>query len=270
MAKNPVFNSKNFKSQLQTQPPAGYGTTQQGYGQPMSPEQLQDMYNAPAATAAQTGRVTYSDVINKTLISLALVLAGAVLGWNVTGLLLIGIVAGVVLGLVNSFKKKPSPPLILAYSFSQGVVLGAISGILEYYYPGIAIQAVVATLSVFAGVLALFKSGKIRTSPKLTKIFYAAMLGYLLFSLVNFGLVLFGATDSMFGLRSGWLGLAIGLFAVALASYSLVMDFEDIARAVNTGAPKIVAWIGAFGLTVTLVWLYIEIIRIIAILRGSD
>ncbi len=269
MAKNPVFNSKNFKAQLQTQPTPGYGAPQQ-YGQPMSADQLQDMYNAPAATPAQTGRVTYSDVINKTLISLGLVLAGAVIGWNIPGLILIGIIAGVVLGLVNSFKKKPSPPLILAYSLSQGVVLGAISGILEAYYPGIAVQAVVATLSVFAGVLALFKSGKVRTSPRLNKIFYAAMLGYLLFSLVNFGMMLFGVTDSMFGMRSGIFGLVIGLIAVALASYSLVMDFEDIATAVNTGAPKIVAWISAFGLTVTLVWLYIEIIRIIAILRGDD
>ena len=269
MANNPVFKSKNFKSQLQTQPPAGYGAPQQ-YGQPMSPEQLQEMYNAPAATAVQTGRVTYSDVINKTLISLALVLAGAVVGWNIPGLILIGLIAGVVLGLVNSFKKQPSPPLILAYSLSQGVVLGSFSGVLESYYPGIAIQAVIATLSVFTGVLVLFRSGKVRTSPRMTKIFYAAMLGYLLFSLVNFGMMLFGATDSMFGMRSGILGLVIGLLAVAMASYSLVMDFEDIATAVNTGAPKIVAWISAFGLTVTLVWLYIEIIRIIAILRGND
>lgn len=262
MASNPIFNSKNFQAQAQ-------GNVQTSVASP-SAEQLNDMFNQPAATPTQTGRVTYNDVINKTAVSLLLVLAGATVGWQFPVLMLPAIVVGVVLGLVNSFRKSPSPILILSYSAVQGVFLGGFSGVLEARYPGIAMQAVLATLCVFAGVLALFRSGKFRTSPKMNKIFFAAMLGYALFSLVNFGLMLFGATDGMFGLRQGAFGVIIGLLAVALASYSLVMDFEDITAAVRNGAPKQVAWISAFGLTVTLIWLYIEILRIIAILRGDD
>lgn len=262
MASNPIFSSKNFKSQAQ-------GNVQTGPATP-SAGQLQDMYNQPAATPAQTGRVTYNDVINKTAISLALVVVGATIGWQMPMLMLPAILVALVLGLFNSFKKKPSPPLILGYAVAKGVFLGGISGVLEARFPGIAIQAVLATLCVFAAVLMLFRSGKVRTSPKLNRIFFVALLGYALFSLVNLGLMLFGAIDGMFGMRSGVLGIVIGLIAVGLASYSLVMDFEDIAMAVRNGAPKQVSWIAAFGLTVTLVWLYIELLRIIAILRGSD
>ena len=96
------------------------------------------------------------------------------------------------------------------------------------------------------------------------------MVGYALSSLVNLFLMLFGVTDSMFGLRAGWMGVAIGLVAVFLAAFSLVMDFTAIEQGVRAGAPKKYSWSAAFGLTVTLVWLYVEILRILAILRGND
>jgi uncharacterized YccA/Bax inhibitor family protein len=146
--------------------------------------------------------------------------------------------------------------------------LGGISGIFETMYPGIAVQAVIGTLAVFGSVLVLFRSGKLRASARATKIFMVALMAYAVFALVNLGAVLlFGfniRTDSPLG---PWLGLLIGAVAILLASYSFVLDFDNIKRGVEAGVPQKLAWSAAFGLTVTLVWLYIEILRILAIIR---
>ncbi|GAA1116481.1 Bax inhibitor-1/YccA family protein [Citricoccus alkalitolerans] len=299
---NPVFNSKNFQEQMHSgdgrggaatqQAPGWYqggsrgqapqGQAQQGYfgqqgqkapqGQQYTPEQLEQMYAQPAAGPADTGRMSYNDVIAKTVITLLLVVAGAAVGWNMPALMLPGAIVGLVLGLVNAFKREPSPVLILLYAAAQGLFLGGISGVFEQMWPGIAVQAVLATLCVFAVTLALFASGKWRVSKKSVKIFMVAMIGYALFSVVNLFLMLFGVTDAMFGLRGEFplLGLGIGLLAVFLAAFSLIMDFTAITQGVQAGAPQKYSWSAAFGLTVTLVWLYVEILRILAILRGSD
>ena len=135
-----------------------------------------------------------------------------------------------------------------------------------------------ATCMMFAVTLLLFRSGKVRTSPKMTKIFLIAMVGYLVFSLVNVGIMIFGSgeiANSAWGLRSGVtvmgipLGVIIGALAVLLAAYSLVMDFELIKNGVQNRVPEEWAWSAAFGLMVTLIWLYVEILRILAILRGN-
>ena len=123
--------------------------------------------------------------------------------------------------------------------------------------------------------LALFASGKIRASKKATKIFLIAMVGYLVFSLVNFGLMLFGATDDPWGLRGADifgipLGLIIGVFVVIMAAYSLVLDFDFIQQGVRNRAPKKYGWTGAFGIMVTVIWLYLEILRMLAIMQSSD
>ncbi len=296
---NPVMKSRNFQQQMGGgQQPGWYGGgqqtqnpyTQQGqgqgqpYGQPYQDQyaatqyaqqqgrgqQLEDMYNAPAANAGDTGRMSYNDIIGKTGMCLVLVVVGAVVGWMFPGIGLVGAIVGLVLGLVNAFKREPSAPLILAYAGAQGLFLGALSMMMEFQFSGIVVQAVLATLSVFAVVLALYSSGKFRPTPKMTKIFMIAMLGYLVFSLVNLVVSLLGVTDGMFGLRSGAFGLIIGAIAVLLASYSLVMDFEMAEQGVRNGAPQKYSWTVAFGLTVTLIWLYVEILRIIAILRGND
>lgn len=241
---------------------------QAGWATPTAPTaaDLDAMYGAPTATTADTGRLTYDDVVMKTGLTFAVLLGGAAVGWFVPGLMMIGLIVGLVLGLVNAFKRNPSPVLILAYAGFEGLFIGGISGVFESAYNGIVAQAVLGTLSVFAAVLFGYRSGKLRTSPKLNKIFFIAMIGYLLFSVINMGVVLFGGGN----LRGGVLGLVIGAFAVLLASYSLVMDFEQIEKAVKSGAPAKFAWTFAFGLIVTLVWLYIEILRILSILRGSD
>ncbi|NUL44049.1 Bax inhibitor-1/YccA family protein [Cellulosimicrobium funkei] len=294
---NPVFNSKNFQEQMHAgdgrggaatqQAPGWYqggsrGQAPQGYfgqqgqqapqGQQHTPEQLEQMYAQPAAGPADTGRMSYNDVIAKTVITLLLVVAGAAVGWNMPALMLPGAIVGLVLGLVNAFKREPSPVLILIYAAAEGLFLGGLSGVFEQMWPGIAVQAVLATLCVFAVTLALFASGKWRVSKKSVKIFMAAMIGYALFSVVNLFLMLFGVTDAMFGLRGEFplLGLGIGLLAVFLAAFSLIMDFTAITQGVKAGAPQKYSWSAAFGLTVTLVWLYVEILRILAILRGND
>jgi uncharacterized YccA/Bax inhibitor family protein len=298
---NPIFNGKSFRGATQAPPvpqapygQAPYGQApygqqpygqapyaRQGYGQqPMTNEQLQQMYNQPAAGPADTGRMTFDDVIVKTALCLGAVIVGAAVtltvGLGLASLLMIvGALGGFVLALVNTFKKQPSPALILAYAGLEGLFLGGLTRILDTQYPGVGLQAVVGTLSVFAVTLVLFKSGKVRATPKAMRFFMIAIAGYALFSLVNLIMMLTGVTQEPFGLRSVEifgipLGVFIGLLAIGLAAFSLIMDFTSIEAGVRSGAPQRFSWTAAFGLTVTLVWLYVEIIRLLAILRGDD
>jgi len=242
--------------------------------QPISLEQLDEMYGRPAATPSDTGRMSYNDTIMKTLITFGVLLAGALVGWVLPGLAIIGAIVGFVLALVNIFKKTPSRGLILSYAAAQGLFVGGISAIFNTMWDGIVTQAVFGTLAVVGVTLFLFLNGTLRSSPRLTKMFIVGMVGYAAFSLVNFGLMIFGVTDSMFGLRSVTfmgipLGLLLGVVIVLLAVYSLVLDFESVKNGVERGAPVIYGWQAAFGIVVTVVWLYVEILRILAILRGD-
>lgn len=274
---NPVFNN----SAIFGEPKRGRTTTIQGnpYGAAqhgatgqagVSTAQLEQMYGAPPATTRETGRLTYDDVIVKTAGLLGILVVTGALTWIFApGLVFIGLIVGLVLGLINAFKKNPSPPLIIAYAAAQGVFLGGISFFFEGQWQGVVLQAVLATAATFAACLVLFRSGKIRVTPKFTRWLLVAMGGYLLFSLINLGLIMFGVLDG-WGARQGPFGILIGLFAVGLASASLIVDFDAIKRGVEGGAPAKFAWSAAFGLVVTLVWLYLEFLRLLAILRGSD
>jgi len=236
------------------------------------------MYQAPSATTADTKRLTYDDVIIKTGGLLALLVVVAAATWNFApNLWPIGMIAGLVLGLVNAFKKKPSPALIIAYTVAEGVFLGGISiafasiavGSSGAPLSGIVLQAVVATLATFAAALFLFKSGKVRVTPKFTRWLLIAMVGYLVFSLVNVVLTWTGVLDG-WGMRGGALGIIVGLVAVGLAAASLIVDFDSIKRGVEQGVPAQFAWTAAFGLIVTLVWLYLEFLRLLAIFQSGD
>jgi uncharacterized YccA/Bax inhibitor family protein len=181
-----------------------------------------------------------------------------------------------VLALVNTFKKQPSPALILAYAGLEGLFLGGLTRILDGMFPGVGLQAVIGTLSVFAVTLVLFKSGKVRATPKAMRFFMIALIGYAVFALVNMVMMMTGAVQEPFGLRTSFeifgipLGVFIGILAIGLAAFSLIMDFTSIEAGVSSGAPERFAWTAAFGLTVTLVWLYVEIIRLLSILRGEE
>lgn len=229
---------------------------------------LEDLYASPSASPVQTGRMTYDDVVIRTGGLLAVVVAAAAVSWVLlpAALAIPFAIVGFVLGLVNAFKREPSPALIVTYGVAQGVFLGAISKLFEAYYPGIAVQAVLATLATFAVMLGLYKSRVIRVTPKFTKIMLGAILGYAVFCLINLVLNLTGVAD----VRSGFLGLLIGAVGAVLAAFSLALDFDFVERGVQNGIPQRYAWTAAFGLVVTLIWLYIEFLRILAILRGDD
>jgi uncharacterized YccA/Bax inhibitor family protein len=237
---------------------------------------LDALFHGRSAGAAETGRMTYEDTVLKTVLLFAVLLAGAAVSWFVPALTIVGAIVGLVLGLVNSFKRKPSPALIVLYAAAQGVFLGGISRIFETMFGGVVIQAVIATLGVFGVMLALFASGKVRASSRLTKIFLGAMIGYLVYSLVNVGLMAFGgvSSDLAFGLNSQTvmgvpIGLIVGILAVLMGAYSLVLDFEFIKNGVENRAPRVYGWSGAFGLMVTLIWLYVEFLRLFAILQRN-
>src|SRR6478735_8518134 len=291
---NPVFNNsavfgdpKNQRGGTATRGPAygtppaqgqnpAYGTPPQAgqwgqYGaQAADAATLNQMYDAPSATTADTKRLTYDDVIMKTGGLLALLVVVGAATWTLAPAIWpIGAIAGLVLGLVNAFKRNPSPLLITLYTVAQGVFLGGISAYYESFYQGVVPSAVVATVATFAAALFLFRSGKVRVTPKFTRWLLIAMVGYLAFSLVNVVLLMFGALDG-WGLRGGTLGIVISLVAVGLAAASLIVDFDSIKRGVEGGVPAKFAWSAAFGLLVTLIWLYLEFLRLFAILQSSD
>ncbi|MBF4591810.1 Bax inhibitor-1/YccA family membrane protein [Curtobacterium sp. VKM Ac-1395] len=273
---SPAFNDagRNAWSAGSQQQNRWGATPQQSAG--MTPEQLQYMYDRPAANTVDTDRMSYEDTIVKTLMAFGVLVVGAVAGWNLPPIVWIaGAVIGFVLALVNTFKKKPSAGLVLAYAFFEGLFVGGISGYYNSAFEGIVTQAIFGTLGVFFVTLLLFRSGKVRATPKATKFFLIAMVGYMAFSLVNIVLSLTGVTNSAFGLLGVTffgipLGVLIGIFVVVMAAYSLILDFDQIQTGVQRGAPRIYGWTAAFGLIVTLVWLYLEILRILAIIASSS
>jgi uncharacterized YccA/Bax inhibitor family protein len=239
---------------------------------------LEQAYDMPAATPGQTGRMTVEDTIIKTILAFAVLIGGAYIGWTFASfpVMIVGLVGGLVLGLVNTFKKVPSPALIIAYAALEGLFVGAISMVFNSMWDGIVTQAVIGTLGVIGVTLFLFLSGRFRSSARMTKVVTVAMVGYLVYQVVNVILMATGVTgDAQFGLSSANimgipLGLIIGVVVVFLAAYSLVLDFESIKLGAERGVPAVYAWQGAFGILVTVVWLYLEILRMIAIFRGND
>ena len=224
--------------------------------------------------------MTYEDTVAKSFISFLVLLVGAAAGWILTsmnpaagsGLMIFAGIGAFVLAMVNIFKKEPSPALILAYAALEGALLGGISLVFDAQWSGIVAQAVIATVVVVGVTLALFATGKIRASARATKIFFIAIISYLIFSVVSMLMQAFGATNGTFGLNSVEifgvpLGLIIGPLVILLAAYSLVLDFDMVQRGVANKAPAKFAWTGAFSIMVTVVWLYMQILQFLAIAR---
>ncbi|HEY0259539.1 MAG TPA: Bax inhibitor-1/YccA family protein [Lacisediminihabitans sp.] len=241
---------------------------------PVTPtaEQLTELYSRPSATPVETDRMSYEDTVVKIVVTFVFLLIGAGVGWFVPALAVPAALVGFGLALVNIFKRKPSPALVLSYSAVEGVFVGGITVFFESRFPGIAVQAVIGTLAVVGVTLALFASGKVRASRKATKVFLIAMVGYAVFSIINVILIATGVNRDAFGLSSATifgipLGLLIGVVVIIMAAYSLVLDFDSIKTGVQRGAPRAYAWTAAFGIMVTVVWLYLEILRMLAILR---
>lgn len=261
---SPAFSARASKAAELVKPELNGG---------MTAAQLTELYSQPSATAAQTDRMSYEDVMIKIVSSFAVLLVGAAVGWFVPVLALPAAIVGFVLALVNIFKKKPSPALVLSYAAVEGVFVGGITMFFETIYPNIAVQAVIGTLVVVGVTLALFTSGKIRASKKATKVFMIAMIGYLVFSVLNVILMATGVNTDAFGLRSAPifgipLGVILGVLVIVMAAYSLVLDFDMIQTGVKRGAPRVYGWTAAFGIMITIVWLYLEILRLLARLRS--
>ena len=273
---------QNAYGQPQYGQQAQYGQQPYGqqYGQPQYGQQAQygqpygeADYGVAAPTYSEPipagERLTMNDVMVKTGINLGLVAVGAAVAWNAPVLLLLGMVGGLVLGLVNSFKKKVSPILVMTYALMEGLLLGGLSAVVDMRYPGVAIQAVLATLVVAGTTLALFANGKLRATPRLNKIFMIGAIGYMAYGLISIlGAGIFGSSLNSFSIGGIPLGLVVGLFAVALATYSLLLDFTTTSEAVEAGLPERESWRLAFGLTASLVWLYVEILRVLMYLAS--
>lgn len=285
MASNPVFDRIDKESR---QGYAGFGRAPQqpaaGYGaaDAMSQRQLEDLYNGPSAGPVQTGRVTMDDVVMKTASLFAILLVFAFVGWNLPlQMQMVGLLGGIavtlVLGLVIAFKKTISVPLILLYAVAEGVFVGVISNVYHDAFPlepgqgalqGIVPQAVLGTLAVFAGMLVAYKTGVVKVTEKFRRVVTFAVMGYALFALFNFLYAWIG--NHPFGLGgTGMLGFGISIFAIGLASLMLAVDFDSIDRAIAAGAPQKYSWLLAHGLVVTLVWLYLEILRLLGRMRSN-
>jgi uncharacterized YccA/Bax inhibitor family protein len=236
--------------------------------------QLEQMWAAPPTVPA-VRRMTLDDVVMRTGMMFVLLLAGAVVGWQLPGLTFPAMFVGLGLGIWAALKREPVPALFLAYAAVEGVFVGGIS---QWYNlssfgqnnPYLVQQAVLATFAVFVVSLVAYKVRAIRVTPKFTRMVIIATIGYAVFALLNFVLAMFGVGDG-WGIRgNGTFAILVGLFAVGLAALNLVLDFDFIEQGVANGLPEKYAWTAAFGLVVTLVWLYLEMLRLIALLTGRE
>ncbi|KJK57097.1 Bax inhibitor-1/YccA family protein [Saccharothrix sp. ST-888] len=271
-AQQPQSGSPYTGSPYDNNPYAQQQSYGQQYGRQLTAEQLAEMYGAPPAGPLQTGRMTMDDVVARTALTLLTLVAGGAVAWFALpaqnyGFAVVAALAAFVVGLVISFKRSVSAPLILTYAALEGFFLGAITKALNTALPGIAIQAVLGTAAVFAAMLIAYKSGRIRVTPRYTRIGMAVAMGFVILLLINLVASMFGAD---MGLRSGPLGIVVGLLGIGLGAFFLSLDFAEIEAGIQGGAPQQESWRAAFGLTLSLVWIYLEMLRLIAILRGDD
>ena len=224
-------------------------------------------------TGSFTEQMTISGVVNKSAVMLGLVFISAYWVWDkfytnlvasdISIYMLVGIFGGLVVALITTFKPTVSNITAPIYAILEGLALGGISAFMETQYPGIVIQAVSLTFAVFFSLLAAYRSGLIKVTENFKMMVVAATGGIFLVYIVSFVLNLFG-TEIPFIYGNGLFGIVFSLIVVAIAALNLVLDFDFIEQGAERGAPKYMEWYAAFGLMVTLIWLYIEILRLIA------
>lgn len=244
-----------------------------------------------AVPAADRSVMTLSGTVNKSFVLLGMCLTTAIFAWVVTtrpdpvvppGLLVFGgAIVGLILALVCSFKPKTAPVTAPMYALAEGLFVGGISALyaMNFAKPGagmatgLVFGAILMTFGIFGGVLMGYRMGWIRATPGFTKFVVAATLGVCLYAVLALVLSLFGVTGlaSMYDPRNGgMLSIGFSAFVVILASANLVLDFETISEGVKNRAPKYMEWFGGFALLVTLVWLYIEVLRLLTKLQSRD
>ncbi|MEU5343704.1 MULTISPECIES: Bax inhibitor-1/YccA family protein [unclassified Streptomyces] len=294
---NPVFSRRGFSRDnghagfntapqaggpavgTQGNPYAGTPHAPQGgnpYAQnPYAPQDLQ--HGAPPQAPPAAGRMTMDDVVTRTAMTLGTVTVGAVLAWALLpvtstsfGLAIGSALIAMVFALIQAFKRKASPPLILAYAAFEGVFLGVISEMFNSRWSGAPFQAVLGTMAVSGATLLIYKAGWIRVTARYARIGMAIAIAFVLVMAVNLLLVVFGVADDG-GLRSmGPLGAIVGILAIVLGAFFLTLDFKQIEDGIAYGAPREESWLAAFGLTMSLVWIYLEMLRLVAIFSGND
>ncbi|MEU3536120.1 Bax inhibitor-1/YccA family protein [Streptomyces murinus] len=291
---NPVFSRRGFSRDngyagFNAAPQAGYAggnpyaqnpyaqggqnpyAQQGGYGQPGA------QYGAPPQAPATTGRMTMDDVVVRSALTLGTVALGAVLAWALLpvsptsyGLAVGSALIAFVLAMVQNFKRTPVPALILGYAAFEGVFLGVISEMYNSRWQGAPFQAVLGTMAVTGATLLVYKAGWIRVTARYARIGMAIAMAFVGVMVVNLLLVVFGVAEDG-GLRSfGPLGAVVGIIAILLGAFFLTLDFKQIQDGIAYGAPRNESWLAAFGLTVTLVWIYLEMLRLVAIFTNND
>ena len=217
---------------------------------------------------SQSERMTLDGAVNKTAILLALCFAGAFAGWNVPALAMPGLIIGTILAFVTIFrspaKAGSTAPFYAAF---EGMALGGITVFAEIQYPGIGIQAIGLTFGILASLLFCYKSGIIKPTENFRLMIVSATMGIALLYLVSFIMSFFGSGIGFIH-SNGLFGIGFSLFVVCIAALNLVLDFDFIEEGAERGLPKYMEWYGAFSLMVTLVWLYIEILRLLMKLRS--
>lgn len=277
---NPVFRSLPKQRGGYAQFGTGAAPMQPGY------YQADPHAAAPYREAKTTRPLTIDDVVTKTGMTLAVLVASAVVSFflvasNValaTPLTLVGALGGLALVLVATFgRKQDSPAIVLSYAVLEGLFLGAVSFLFANFQVSSASagaligEAVMGTFGVFFGMLVVYKTGAIRVTPKFTRMLVAAMFGVLALMLGNFVLAMFGVGGGTgLGLRSGGpVAIIFSLVCIGIAAFSFLIDFDAADQMIRAGAPEKAAWGIALGLTVTLVWLYLEILRLLSYLQND-
>lgn len=227
-----------------------------------------------SVVSSDAGLMTINGTVNRTAFLLILTLAAAMYPWslyfadpttaNLAPLMIGGGVGGFVVALVTIFKKTWAPVTAPMYALLEGLFIGSISAVFESRYPGIVIQATGLTFGTLAALLLAYRSGLIRATENFKLGVVAATGGIALVYLVNIGMRLFGFHGMGFIQDSGTIGIAFSAFVVVIAAMNLVLDFDLIEQGVAARAPKYMEWYGAFALLVTLVWLYLEILRLLS------
>ena len=217
--------------------------------------------------------ITVDDIVTKTAITAgAAIVAGGLTVWSgLYALALPAFIVGFVVSLVIIFKQSSNPALVMTYSIAEGIALGGISGLINQAYPGIAFQALIGTVGVFIGMLVVYKTGAVRVTPRFVKIVFASTLGV-------FGLMIVNAIAGIFtsgglGLRDPQtnMGLAVifSLVCIVIAAANLIIDFDMIEQSVRRGTDEKFGWYLSWGILITLVWLYLEILRLLSYLNGG-
>ena len=232
--------------------------------------------NMQALSETHSEPMTLNGTLNKTLIMFGLLLISGTFAWNLTKtatfnpmiLIIGGAIGGLVVAIFTVMKPEKSPILAPVYALLEGLFVGAISARFTMFYSGIVMQAIGLTLSILFIMLVLYRSGVLKATPKFKKGVFIATGGVAFFYIINLIAGFLGGGISLFNL--GWMGIGISLVIIVIAAMNLIMDFDMIEKGIDSGQPKYIEWYASFGLMVTLIWLYLEILRLLALIAGRN